>query len=242
MENDIYIRRISGFYETPEKTATELFKFMSKTFDELQKSNEWGEIDYLVTHKTKLSQNDFIGFMAFKNRKLHLDIVNELKGVQPINFKNRGMLFELNCKKTSPDLQNDNRRRFENYFKPVLPKKRYFEVEETLEPNRKITKPSYNAEAYSTSILPSTSRSSLDFIQLKNSQDSSHKTEGTETEIKLKRELQKRNLEYVALEVKNELLKQELEAKNELVNRLLKEREETSELLLNISNKLSNKP
>lgn len=240
MENDIYIRRISGIFSTPEKTATELYKFMSPIFEEFQSANEWGEIDYLVIPpKTKLAQDDFIGFLAFKNRKIHLELVNELKSIQPIDFHKRGMLFELNCKPTSLETQKENRRRFENYFKPVLKNKRYFETEETEETDEPISKKSKSS---SNATLPSTSRASLDFIQLIDSQENLNKCEGTETEMKLKRKLQKRNLEYVALEVQVELLKQELETKNELVNRLLKEREETSVLLLTVSKNLANKP
>ena len=70
--------------------------------------------------------------MAFKNRIVHLEVVNEFKEIQPIDFKNRGMLFELNHKPTSIETQTENRKRFEKNLK--TDQKRKIEIDGDWEP------------------------------------------------------------------------------------------------------------
>ncbi|CAF0998979.1 unnamed protein product [Brachionus calyciflorus] len=82
MQNDIYIRRVTGRFGCPEKTSLELYKFISEKLEEFQSHTEWGEIDYIVIPpKTKLNQDDFFAFMAFKNRIVHLEVVKEFKEI-----------------------------------------------------------------------------------------------------------------------------------------------------------------
>lgn len=133
MQNDIYIRRVTGSFGCPEKTTCELFKFINDKLEQFPSRSDWGEIDYIaVPPKTKLNQDDFIAFMAFKNRFVHLNVVNELKEIQPIDFKNRGMFFELNHRPTSIENQIENRNRFKRILQNE--KKQKNELENEWEP------------------------------------------------------------------------------------------------------------
>ncbi|RNA42827.1 hypothetical protein BpHYR1_001454 [Brachionus plicatilis] len=132
MQNDIYIRRVTSEYGSAEKTVVKLFNFLKSKIGELDQSTQvrFGSFDYvIVPQTTSRNQNDYVAFVAFKDRSIHREVVREFQRVLPLNFGSRGMLFELNHKQTSTDLRIENRRRFRNALKnQKQSNKRYFEV------------------------------------------------------------------------------------------------------------------
>ncbi|CAF1029824.1 unnamed protein product [Brachionus calyciflorus] len=55
--------------------------------------------------KTNLKQDNYVAFMAYENCYVHLEVENELRKIQPVDFNGRGMFFELNCFSTKTEKQ-----------------------------------------------------------------------------------------------------------------------------------------
>lgn len=128
---DIHIRRISSQDGTIGKGAVKVFELLNQEIDKRNLRENLGEIDYVVVlDKTKLEQNDFIGFLAFKNREIHEIFINKFNS--PLPYAGREMLFEINYKNTPIELQSLNRKRFE-MNKQKYSSKRYFDQ---LKPNK----------------------------------------------------------------------------------------------------------
>lgn len=51
MQNDIYICRVSGENPNPDKTAVELFHFLTDLIKQFPQSPSWGPIDYVAVPK-----------------------------------------------------------------------------------------------------------------------------------------------------------------------------------------------
>ena len=94
MQNDIYIRRVANSNKITDEIVRELYHFLKSKIEEFPSSTEWGQIDYVVIpKKTNLNQDDYVAFMAFENRYVHLEVANELRKIQPVEFNGRGKLF-----------------------------------------------------------------------------------------------------------------------------------------------------
>lgn len=124
MQNDIYIRRVTAEFGSADETSVKLCDFLNEKIQDFRSYN-WGQIDYVVVpQKTSLNQNDYVAFVAFRNRKIHSEVVNELRKIQPLHFGKRGMLFEINSISTTREKQVENRARFIN-IRHSLAQKRY---------------------------------------------------------------------------------------------------------------------
>ena len=124
-KKDIHIRRISQRIGFTNKTSVRLYEFLNRTIEQKNMSEILGEIDYVaVINNTNLDQDDYIGFLSFKNRKVHEIFVKKFN--EPLLFAGREMVFELNYKETSLKLQKDNRERFQDNLKKYS-SKRYFQ-------------------------------------------------------------------------------------------------------------------
>ncbi|CAF1034812.1 unnamed protein product [Brachionus calyciflorus] len=152
MQNDIYIRRVSGVNQNPDKTAVELFHFLTDLIKQFPQSPSWGPIDYVVVpKKTSLDQNDYVGFLAFKNRFVHFDVSNELRKIQPIEFGSRGMMVEINCHGTDAHQQGINRKKFQQNLNRFDKTKRYFDIEQSKK----------QSEPFQTNQTPDTSEKTI---------------------------------------------------------------------------------
>ncbi|CAF0710919.1 unnamed protein product [Brachionus calyciflorus] len=128
MQNDIYIRRVANSNKNSDEIVRELYDFLKSKIEEFPSSTEWGQIDYVVIpKKTNLNQDAYVAFMAFENRYVHLEVANELRKIQQVEFNGRGMLFELNCFSTKTEQQIKNREKFKQILNRHTTSKRYFE-------------------------------------------------------------------------------------------------------------------
>ncbi|CAF1145042.1 unnamed protein product, partial [Brachionus calyciflorus] len=115
---------------SPDKTAVELFHFLTDLIKQFPQSPSWGPIDYVVVpKKTNLEQNDYVGFLAFENRFVHFDVSNELRKIQQIEFGGCGMMVELNCHGTESYQQAINRKKFNRIINLFGKTKRYFKTD-----------------------------------------------------------------------------------------------------------------
>ena len=111
LNKDIHIRRISKRDGCSNKVAVHVFEFLNQEIKKKNLQTVLGEIDYVaVIDNTKLKQEDYVSFLAFKNREVHGLFVDNFN--RPLKYAGREMLFEINKKETSIKLQKINRNRF----------------------------------------------------------------------------------------------------------------------------------
>ncbi|RNA04296.1 hypothetical protein BpHYR1_021399 [Brachionus plicatilis] len=199
--------------------------------------------DYvIVPQTTSLNQNDYVAFVAFKDRSIHREVVREFQRVQPLNFGSRGMLFELNHKQTSIDLQIENRRLSSDKDERPEPKKQKsfsLDLSKTTIPTifpKTSKEDDISNEPWThpipQNILEELNRKIQEFLEKtrsgKKQTDTKETALGNVVPLIEHKSVQTdaNTTENFELKIKVISLELEIESKNDQIKRLLKEREE----------------
>lgn len=79
MQNDIFIRRVANLFGFPNKTV-KLSKYLTNEIKTHYLADKLGPIDYIIIPtRTNLDQEDYVPFLAFKNREVHEDCLKNLE-------------------------------------------------------------------------------------------------------------------------------------------------------------------